>query len=64
MFWELKRSVLLLAIFRVLACIYNLSEKIVYSDQMASEKPADLDLHCLQNRIYRAFSIVGTNELI
>ena len=24
--------------------------------------PADLDLHCLQNKIYRGFSIVGTNE--
>ena len=25
---------------------------IVDPDQLASEKPADLDLHCFQNRIY------------
>ena len=23
------------------------------ADQLASEKPADLDLHCFQNRIYQ-----------
>ena len=28
-------------------------EKSVDPDQLASEKPADLDLHCFQNRIYR-----------
>ena len=26
-------------------------------DQLASEKPADLALHCFQNRIYLGFSI-------
>ena len=26
--------------------------KTVDFDQMASEKPADLDLHCFQNRAY------------
>ena len=27
-------------------------EKSVDSDQLASEKPADLDLDCFQNRLY------------
>ena len=27
-------------------------ENSVDPDQLASEKPADLDLHCFQNRIY------------
>ena len=27
-------------------------------DQLASEKPADLDLHCFQNRIKSDFSLL------
>ena len=31
---------------------YQQSGNIVDPDQLASEKPADLDLQCFQNRIY------------
>ena len=30
-------------------------------DQLASEKPADLDLHCFQNQDISRFSMVGIN---
>ena len=32
-------------------------------DQLASEKPADLDLHCFQNRIIWVYSMVRVNLL-
>ena len=28
-------------------------------DQLASKKPADLDLHCFQNRIYLGLRLFG-----
>ena len=31
-------------------------------DQLASVKPADLDLHCMQNQIYPALALVRNNE--
>ena len=52
------------AIFKAVSCftpasntaqfsrIYKQSGNSVDSDQLASEKPADLDLHCFQNTIY------------
>ena len=30
-------------------------------DQLASEKPADLDLHCFQNRIQQSFGLIRAN---
>ena len=35
----------------LLACINRL-ENSVDPDQLVSKKPADLDLHCFENRIY------------
>ena len=40
--------------FHLLACIYRV-ENNVDPDQLASEKPADQDLHCFKNRIYLSF---------
>ena len=44
-------------------CIYKqIIENSVDPDQLAShEKPADLDLHCFQNRIFlgSAFMVLG-----
>ena len=37
--------------FQLLACIVRVERRIGY-DQLASEKPADLHLHCFQSRIY------------
>ena len=37
---------------RLLHAFTSRVEKSVDPDQLASEKPADLDLHCFQNRIY------------
>ena len=34
-------------------------ENIVDPDQLASEKPADQDLHCFQNRIYLGSASLG-----
>ena len=37
--------------FKSLLCIYKQSVNSVDPDQLASQKPADLDLHHFQNRI-------------
>ena len=34
----------------------------MYPDQLASEKPADLDLHCFQNRIYLDSALQGLRK--
>ena len=36
-------------------CMYKQNGKSVGPDQLASEKPADLDLHCFQNALYCKF---------
>ena len=40
-----------------------LSENSADPDQLASEKPADLDLYCFQNRIYLGFNMVRVNPV-
>ena len=39
-----------------IACFGEAKQWYGDPDQLASQKPADLDLHCLQNRIYRALT--------
>ena len=36
-------------------------ENSVDPDQLASQKPADLDLHCFQSRIYPGIVMCGLN---
>ena len=48
---QLVVSVLLVILLN-LAVFTSRVENSVDSDQLASEKPVDLDLHCFQNRIY------------
>ena len=40
--------------FEILACILSSVEKSADLDQLASQKPADLDLHYFQNRMYHS----------
>ena len=41
-----------LARFKLFACIISTVENSVDPDQLASEKPADLDVPCFQTGIY------------
>ena len=43
--------------------IFIKSQNSVDPDQLASQKPADLDLHCFQNRIIWVYSMVRVNLL-
>ena len=43
--------------FQLLECIY-IAENTVDPDQLAPKKPADLNLHCFQNRNISGFSSI------
>ena len=42
----------------------NRVENSVYLDQLAYEKPADLDLHCFQTKIYLGLGLLAWNQRV
>ena len=45
-----------LAGFHLLTCFTSTAESSVDPDQLASQKPADLYLHCFQNKTYPGYT--------
>ena len=48
-------TILLPAGIHLLVCMYKLSGNSVGPDQLASQKQADLNLHCVQSAVYCKF---------